>query len=117
MSQTDLARKLGMRQPNIARLEAGEHEPTLSTLMRLSLLIGLDFSVKSGEVTFRGPTAARRNPSPRKAPKSGFVVTRLKPALSKEQPKSRRGHTLAAKATRAQPGAPGSQRDITGRSG
>jgi transcriptional regulator with XRE-family HTH domain len=45
LSQTGLARMLGMRQPNIARLESGEHEPTISTLMRLSAALGLDFAV------------------------------------------------------------------------
>jgi transcriptional regulator with XRE-family HTH domain len=45
MTQTGLARLLGMRQPNIARLESGEHEPSLSTLARLSSVLGIDFSV------------------------------------------------------------------------
>ncbi len=68
MSQTDLARMLGMRQPNIARLESGEHEPALSTLARLSSVLGMDFSV---DITpagaclaeLRAPTAARRKRS------------------------------------------------------
>ena len=46
MSQTELARKLGMRQPNIARLESGEHEPSLSTLAKLAEVLGLDFSIE-----------------------------------------------------------------------
>jgi transcriptional regulator with XRE-family HTH domain len=45
LSQAALARMVGMRQPNIARLEAGDHEPSLSTLSRLSAALGLDFSV------------------------------------------------------------------------
>jgi ribosome-binding protein aMBF1 (putative translation factor) len=45
LSQAALARKLGMRQPHVARLEAGDHEPSLSTLARLSTVLGLDFSV------------------------------------------------------------------------
>lgn len=36
LTQTALARKLGMKQPAVARLEAGDHEPTLSTLARLA---------------------------------------------------------------------------------
>jgi transcriptional regulator with XRE-family HTH domain len=31
MSQAELARMTGRRQPNVARLESGEHEPSLST--------------------------------------------------------------------------------------
>jgi DNA-binding XRE family transcriptional regulator len=45
LSQAALAKMVGMRQPNIARLEAGDHEPSLSTLARLSSALGLDFSV------------------------------------------------------------------------
>lgn len=45
LSQTALARQLGMRQPAIARLEAGEHEPSLATLARLARGLGIDFSV------------------------------------------------------------------------
>ena len=45
LSQTALARQLSMRQPAIARLEAGEHEPSLATLARLARGLGIDFSV------------------------------------------------------------------------
>jgi transcriptional regulator with XRE-family HTH domain len=45
LSQADLARLLGWKQPNVARLESGDHEPTLSTLARLALALKLDFSV------------------------------------------------------------------------
>jgi ribosome-binding protein aMBF1 (putative translation factor) len=46
LSQSALARQLGMRQPAIARLEAAEHEPSLSTLARLARGLGVDFSVE-----------------------------------------------------------------------
>jgi ribosome-binding protein aMBF1 (putative translation factor) len=46
LSQSALARELGMRQPAIARLEAGEHEPSLSTLARLARALGIDFSIE-----------------------------------------------------------------------
>jgi transcriptional regulator with XRE-family HTH domain len=57
LSQAELAGRLGMRQPNLARLESGEHEPSLSTLARLSLALGLDFSVevKAGALKLRYP--------------------------------------------------------------
>lgn len=45
LSQTALAKLLGMHQPAIARLEAGEHEPSLTTLSRLAQVLGEDFSV------------------------------------------------------------------------
>lgn len=45
LSQAALGRLLGMRQPHVARLESGDHEPSLSTLARLSTALGLDFSV------------------------------------------------------------------------
>ena len=46
LSQSALARHLGMSQPAIARLEAGEHEPSLGTLARLARGLGIDFSVE-----------------------------------------------------------------------
>jgi HTH-type transcriptional regulator/antitoxin HipB len=45
LSQTALARLLGMPQPAITRLEAGEHEPSFTMLSRLSHVLGEDFSV------------------------------------------------------------------------
>ncbi len=41
LTQTALARQLGMKQPAVARLEAGEHEPALATLIRLSRQLGI----------------------------------------------------------------------------
>src|SRR5438270_10694487 len=45
LTQTELARKLGMRQPHVARLEAGEHEPSLATLRRLAQVLSLEFHI------------------------------------------------------------------------
>jgi len=45
LSQTALGKMLGMKQPGVARLEAGEHEPSFTTLAKLSQVLGMDFSV------------------------------------------------------------------------
>ena len=45
LTQTALGRLLGMSQPAIARLEAGEHLPTLPTLLKLSEVLGLEILV------------------------------------------------------------------------
>ncbi len=45
LSQSALARKLQMQQPAIARLEAGDHNPSVDTLMRLSQGLGIDFRI------------------------------------------------------------------------
>src|SRR3990170_5751415 len=45
LSQSALAEKLGMKQPAIARLEAGDHTPRLETLMLLSRTLGIEFLV------------------------------------------------------------------------
>jgi ribosome-binding protein aMBF1 (putative translation factor) len=57
LSQADLARLLGMRQPNIARLESGDHEPTFATLSLLANVLKQDFSVdiKPSRVRLRRP--------------------------------------------------------------
>jgi transcriptional regulator with XRE-family HTH domain len=45
LSQTGLARLLGMHQSAIARLEAGDHEPSLATLSRLARVIEVEFHI------------------------------------------------------------------------
>src|SRR5260370_12377179 len=45
LSQSALAKMLGMRQPNVARLESGDHEPSLSMLAPLSAALAEHFSV------------------------------------------------------------------------
>ena len=43
LSQTALARRLGVSQAVVGRLELGEHEPKVSTLRRLSQVLGMRF--------------------------------------------------------------------------
>jgi ribosome-binding protein aMBF1 (putative translation factor) len=45
LSQTQLARKLGMHQAAVARLEDGDHEPSLATLAKLAKGLGVEFHV------------------------------------------------------------------------
>ena len=45
LSQRDLARQLGMTQPQLARLEAGEHNPTIDTLARLAQTLDTEFAI------------------------------------------------------------------------
>jgi transcriptional regulator with XRE-family HTH domain len=45
LPQTALARKLGMKQPAVARLEAGDHTPRLETLLHISRTLGIEFLV------------------------------------------------------------------------
>jgi transcriptional regulator with XRE-family HTH domain len=45
LSQSAFGRLVGMRKPHVARLESGDHEPSLSTLARLSAALGIDFTL------------------------------------------------------------------------
>ena len=45
LTQTALARMLGMKQPAIARLEAAAHNPSFDTLARLSSVLGIEFHI------------------------------------------------------------------------
>lgn len=45
LTQTGLARLVGMSQPAVARLEIGEHVPTLATLIWLSDALDLEFLI------------------------------------------------------------------------
>ncbi len=45
LTQTALARLVGVSQAAIGRMELGEHEPKISTLQKLSQVLGLTFVV------------------------------------------------------------------------
>jgi transcriptional regulator with XRE-family HTH domain len=45
LSQRALAKKLDMTQPQLARLEAGEHNPTIDTLARLAQALDIEFAI------------------------------------------------------------------------
>ena len=45
LSQTALAERLGMKQPQVARLEIGEHTPTIETLARLAAELDIEFTI------------------------------------------------------------------------
>ncbi len=45
LSQRALAVKLGMTQPQIARIEAGEHNPTIDTLARIAETLDIEFAI------------------------------------------------------------------------
>ena len=47
-TQTQLARAVAMKQPVIARLERGEHPPSLATLARITAGTGIEFILMSG---------------------------------------------------------------------
>lgn len=45
LSQRALAQRIGMSQPQVARLEAGEHNPTMKTLTRLAPTLDVEFAM------------------------------------------------------------------------
>ena len=45
LSQRALAQKLGMTQPQVARMELGEHNPTIDTLARLAQALDVEFVI------------------------------------------------------------------------
>ena len=59
MSQRDLARATGIKQPQIARLEKGEQLPTLDTLGRLLSALGGRFEMGPDGMFSVQPTARR----------------------------------------------------------
>lgn len=46
LSQSALAKQLGVSQPVVARLERGDYTPTLETLSRLARTMGVEFLVE-----------------------------------------------------------------------
>jgi transcriptional regulator with XRE-family HTH domain len=45
LSQRALADRLGMKQPQVARLELGEVNPSIDTLMRISAMLAIEFTI------------------------------------------------------------------------
>jgi transcriptional regulator with XRE-family HTH domain len=45
LSQRELGQRLGMKQPQVARLELGEVNPSMETLMRVSAALGIEFTI------------------------------------------------------------------------
>jgi len=45
LSQTGLAKELGLKQPAVSRLEIGEVNPSIETLRRLSAVLGMEFLI------------------------------------------------------------------------
>ncbi len=45
LSQRELAERLRMRQPQVARLELGEVNPNIDTLMRISAALGIELTI------------------------------------------------------------------------
>ncbi len=45
LSQRELAERLHMKQPQVARLELGEVNPNINTLMRISAALGIELTI------------------------------------------------------------------------
>jgi len=60
LSQTELARRTGMKQPQIARLESGAHLPALATLQKLLGVLGgkLELTANACRLTLSRPKVA-----------------------------------------------------------
>lgn len=63
LTQTKLADKLGVRQPQVARLEMGEHNPSLEMLHRLARALGLRFIVEVAPAAAAAPERALTLPA------------------------------------------------------
>lgn len=58
LSQRDLAQRLGMKQPQVARLELGEVNPSIETLMRVASGLEIEFTIDVRPVA--KPTGQRK---------------------------------------------------------
>lgn len=65
LTQTALGRLLGMPQSAIARLEAGDHLPTLPTLLRLAEALDVEILVTMAPPSQRGAGSAGEFPDAR----------------------------------------------------
>lgn len=63
LTQTRLAEQLGVRQPQVARWEMGQHTPSLEMLQRLARTLGLRFIVEVAPTGIAAPASALTLPS------------------------------------------------------
>jgi transcriptional regulator with XRE-family HTH domain len=82
LTQIELAEQLGWKQPVIARLERGDHEPSIATLQRLVERLGtratIEIRPERVEVHFGRTTGRVRSTKRAKAPRP--VTRRMVPA-------------------------------------
>lgn len=74
MTQAALAKAIGVRQPVVARIESGEHEPTIETLIKLANALDIELMVGITPATRATPSIAKK---PRGAKTSEEVVASL----------------------------------------
>ena len=60
LSQSELARRIGSTQPAIARLEAGGVAPSIDTLERIAVALGLELVVRFQAPNDGSPKAPRK---------------------------------------------------------
>ena len=60
LSQRDLAKLLDMEQPQVARLERGDVNPTLETLMRLAGALEIEFTIDVRPATRKARLVTKR---------------------------------------------------------
>jgi transcriptional regulator with XRE-family HTH domain len=54
-TQSDLAIKLGAHRSSVARLESGEHNPTLNFLLRVASILDMEIDLKPSQPEIRKP--------------------------------------------------------------
>ena len=69
LSQTQLAKQLGIRQPHVSRLEGGDHNPTPEMLQRLAGKLGLRFVLEIA------PSEVAPQSTPPAPPEQSEVIT------------------------------------------
>lgn len=60
LSQTELAAKMEIKQPNMARLEKNPGDPSLSTLQKLAIVLGVDIGEVIAAVEATNKAGAER---------------------------------------------------------
>ena len=60
MTQTALARAIGVRQPVVARIESGEHVPTIETLIKIANALDIEIMVAIAPSSRSEPSLAKK---------------------------------------------------------
>lgn len=60
LTQTALARAIGVRQPVIARIESGDHEPTIATLIKIANALDIELMLGISPASKLTPSIAKK---------------------------------------------------------
>jgi transcriptional regulator with XRE-family HTH domain len=113
LSQAEVAERMGIAQPNVARLESGRASPTFATLLSFGKAVGKRLVVAFESEVLDAPRSRGRTAEPRVATARTAASGRSRGgelATARARPAAAKGPVAAASSTRGAKGKGGARR-------